>query len=35
MSTNTRLASLGDGLDARYTMAKGLRRQINKVFPTH
>ena len=35
MSNNTRLASLGDGLDSRYTMSKGLRRQINKVFPTH
>ena len=35
MSNNTRLAALGDGLDSRYTMSKGLRRQINKVFPTH
>ena len=34
MSNNTRLAALGDGLDSRYTMSKGLRRQINKVFPT-
>ena len=36
MSNNTtKLASAGDGLDSRYTMAKGMRRQINKVFPTH
>ncbi|WP_407335881.1 cytochrome bc complex cytochrome b subunit [Dietzia kunjamensis] len=35
MSNNTRLAALADGLDSRYTMSKGLRRQINKVFPTH
>ncbi|GAA1707886.1 cytochrome b [Dietzia cercidiphylli] len=35
MSNNTKLATIGDNLDSRYTMAKGMRRQINKVFPTH
>ena len=35
MSNNTKLAEVGNNLDSRYTMAKGMRRQINKVFPTH
>ncbi|MFN3339687.1 MAG: cytochrome b [Dietzia sp.] len=35
MSNNTKLAAVGNELDSRYTMAKGMRRQINKVFPTH
>lgn len=29
------LGTVGDQLDSRYTMASGMRRQINKVFPTH
>ena len=28
-------ATMGNNLDSRYTMAGGIRRQINKVFPTH
>ena len=35
MSNSTPLATVGHELDSRYTMAKGMRRQINKVFPTH
>ncbi|MBB1029634.1 cytochrome bc complex cytochrome b subunit [Dietzia sp. SLG310A2-38A2] len=35
MSNNTKMAAVGNELDSRYTMAKGMRRQINKVFPTH
>jgi ubiquinol-cytochrome c reductase cytochrome b subunit len=35
MSNNTKIATIGENLDSRYTMAKGMRRQINKVFPTH
>lgn len=35
MSNNSKSAILGDNLDSRYTMAQGMRRQINKVFPTH
>ncbi|WP_216694166.1 cytochrome bc1 complex cytochrome b subunit [Dietzia psychralcaliphila] len=35
MSNNTKIAAVGNALDSRYTMAKGMRRQINKVFPTH
>ncbi|NLD85123.1 MAG: cytochrome bc complex cytochrome b subunit [Actinomycetales bacterium] len=35
MSNNNHLATVGNNLDSRYTMAKGMRRQINKVFPTH
>ncbi len=35
MSNNSKLATIGDNLDSRYTMAQGMRRQINKVFPTH
>jgi ubiquinol-cytochrome c reductase cytochrome b subunit len=30
-----RLGHAGDGLDVRYRAASGMRRQINKVFPTH
>ncbi|WP_080794033.1 cytochrome b [Corynebacterium pacaense] len=32
---SNKLANLGNNLDSRYTMAGGLRRQLNKVFPTH
>ena len=35
MSNNSPLATVGNELDSRYTMAQGMRRQINKVFPTH
>ena len=31
----SKLAEAGDNMDSRYTMASGMRRQINKVFPTH
>ncbi|WP_027020874.1 cytochrome b [Corynebacterium sputi] len=33
--TDNRLANVAHNLDDRYTMAAGIRRQINKVFPTH
>ncbi|AKE41590.1 ubiquinol-cytochrome C reductase cytochrome B subunit [Corynebacterium kutscheri] len=32
---STKLAHIGDNIDSRYTAASGIRRQINKVFPTH
>ncbi|NMO02716.1 cytochrome bc complex cytochrome b subunit [Gordonia sp. TBRC 11910] len=35
MATSTRLARHADDLDSRYHLAAGLRRQVNKVFPTH
>ena len=35
MSKQSPLAAVGNQLDTRYTMAQGMRRQINKVFPTH
>jgi ubiquinol-cytochrome c reductase cytochrome b subunit len=38
MSTSTkpsRMAMAADNMDQRYTMAAGIRRQINKVFPSH
>ncbi|QNG18495.1 cytochrome bc complex cytochrome b subunit [Rhodococcus triatomae] len=37
MSTKieTRLAQQGEELDSRYHLSAGIRRQINKVFPTH
>ncbi|MDX2357404.1 cytochrome bc complex cytochrome b subunit [Dietzia sp. PP-33] len=35
MSNNSKVSAVGNELDSRYTMAKGMRRQINKVFPTH
>lgn len=35
MSNKNPLSSVGNELDSRYTMAQGMRRQINKVFPTH
>ena len=36
MSTlQTLAAKQADGVDSRYHLAPGLRRQINKVFPTH
>ena len=31
----SKLAEAGENMDSRYTMASGMRRQINKVFPTH
>ncbi|MBE9373151.1 cytochrome bc complex cytochrome b subunit [Saccharopolyspora sp. HNM0983] len=31
----TRAATAADELDSRYRMAPGIRRQLNKVFPTH
>lgn len=30
-----KLAEIGNNIDSRYTAAAGIRRQINKVFPTH
>lgn len=32
---STKLAETGNNIDSRYTAAAGIRRQINKVFPTH
>ncbi|CAB0803551.1 menaquinol-cytochrome c reductase cytochrome b subunit [Corynebacterium diphtheriae] len=32
---NNKLAEIGNNIDSRYTAASGIRRQINKVFPTH
>ena len=32
---STKLAEIGNNIDLRYTAAAGIRRQINKVFPTH
>ncbi|APT90988.1 menaquinol-cytochrome C reductase [Corynebacterium sphenisci DSM 44792] len=32
---NNRLAHAARNMDERYTMSSGMRRQINKVFPTH
>ena len=32
---STKLAKIGNNIDSRYTAAAGIRRQINKVFPTH
>ncbi len=32
---SNKAATIGNNLDSRYTMAGGIRRQINKVFPTH
>lgn len=32
---STKLAEIGNSIDSRYTAAAGIRRQINKVFPTH
>lgn len=32
---SNKLAEIGNNVDSRYTMAAGMRRQINKVFPTH
>ena len=34
-SLQTLAAKQADGVDSRYHLAPGLRRQINKVFPTH
>jgi len=33
--TNSKLATQADAMDQRYRMAPGIRRQINKVFPSH
>ncbi len=35
MTNTTRLAHAARNMDDRYTMASGMRRQLNKVFPTH
>ncbi len=35
MSNQTKLAQAGRNMDDRYTMSAGMRRQLNKVFPTH
>ncbi|MFZ2512572.1 MAG: cytochrome bc complex cytochrome b subunit [Gordonia sp. (in: high G+C Gram-positive bacteria)] len=35
MTIADRVATQADGMDQRYRMAAGVRRQINKVFPTH
>ena len=32
---STKLAEIGNNIDSRYTAAAGIRRQINKVFPTY
>ncbi|CAB0965276.1 menaquinol-cytochrome c reductase cytochrome b subunit [Corynebacterium diphtheriae] len=32
---SNKLAEIGNNIDSRYTAALGIRRQINKVFPTH
>lgn len=31
----SKLAEIGNNVDSRYTLAKGIRTNINKVFPTH
>ncbi|MFW0787424.1 cytochrome bc complex cytochrome b subunit [Gordonia sp. CPCC 206044] len=35
MSIADRLATQGEEIDSRYHLSPGIRRQINKVFPTH
>ncbi|WP_448852344.1 cytochrome bc1 complex cytochrome b subunit [Corynebacterium sp. 335C] len=35
MTNTTRIAHAARNMDDRYTMASGMRRQLNKVFPTH
>ncbi|MGH4025123.1 MAG: cytochrome b, partial [Pseudonocardiaceae bacterium] len=35
MTTPSRAAKAGEELDQRFHLAAGIRRQINKVFPTH
>ena len=35
MTIADRLATQAEGVDSRYHLAAGMRRQINKVFPTH
>lgn len=32
---SNKLAEIGNNIDSRYTAAKGMRAQLNKVFPTH
>lgn len=32
---SNKLAEIGNNIDSRYTAVSGIRRQINKVFPTH
>lgn len=32
---SNKLAEIGTNMDSRYTLSAGVRRQINKVFPTH
>ncbi len=34
-TTQTRMAERADAVDSRYHLAAGMKRQINKVFPTH
>jgi len=34
-ATPSRAAQIGENLDSRYHLSAGIRRQINKVFPTH
>ncbi|MGI8311174.1 cytochrome bc complex cytochrome b subunit [Saccharopolyspora sp. ASAGF58] len=34
-ATYRKVATAADELDSRYQLAKGMRRQLNKVFPTH
>ena len=34
-NSNNRVALMARNMDDRYTMSSGIRRQINKVFPTH
>ncbi|MGO3325475.1 cytochrome bc1 complex cytochrome b subunit [Gordonia sp. (in: high G+C Gram-positive bacteria)] len=35
MTVADRVAAQAEGVDSRYHLAAGMRRQINKVFPTH
>ncbi|HEY5856901.1 MAG TPA: cytochrome b N-terminal domain-containing protein, partial [Aldersonia sp.] len=35
MSMQNRLADQAEAMDSRYHLAAGMKRQINKVFPTH
>jgi len=34
-TTQSRVAAQAEGVDSRYHLAAGMKRQINKVFPTH
>lgn len=35
MSNSTKLATAAKNMDDRYTLSGGMRKQLNKVFPTH